>query len=181
MTTMAKDVGLKIYFRTTPKLRGVYNRLTGALRATDAISSKKGYTSNDAIINALLLWAAARDPEDLARDLGSYIEHFEGIWDEVLASGPAVPEDEGPPEAPVKKRRGKAAAPASEVELPSPGSSEQGEWVTAGIRQRTDGDNAKIARQNRQTREAMRAKPKEEKGDSESANGEGGRKGKSSP
>lgn len=171
MVTMAKDAGLKIYFRTTPKLRGFYNRLTGALRATDTLSSKKGYTSNDAIINALLLWAAARDPDELARELGSYIEHFEGVWDEVLAAGPA-PEPAGPePEMPSEMPRGKMAAAASE----------EGEWVTGGIRQRTDGDNAKIARQNRQTREELRPKPKEQAGESAPAKRKGGRKGKSSP
>ena len=166
MATMAKDNGLKIYFRTTPKLRGFYNRLTGALRATDVLSSKTGYTSNDAIINALLLWAADRDPDDLAQELGPHITHFEGIWDEVLAS-------QATPEPPESQAEPKPAASA--------GSSEDQQWVTGSIRQRTDGDNAKITRKNRQSREDARSKPKEEKGESEAAKGKGGRKGKSSP
>ncbi|WP_406699213.1 hypothetical protein V5E97_10085 [Singulisphaera sp. Ch08] len=159
---MAKDHGLKIYFRTTPKLRGFYNRLTGALRATDELSSKKGYTSNDAIINALLLWAADRDPDDLARELAPHIAHFEEIWDEVLAS-------QSTPEPPEPKP------------VASTGSSEDPQWVTGSIRQRTDGDNAQLTRKNRQSRDDVSTKPKETQGESEPAKRKGGRKGKSSP
>ncbi|WP_020467197.1 hypothetical protein [Singulisphaera acidiphila] len=167
---MAKDNGLKIYFRTTPKLRGFYNRLTGALRATDTLASKPGYTSNDAIINALLLWAADRDPDDLARELDPHIRHFEGIWDEVLAAQ-ATSEPPEPPAEPNPPVQGTASV----------GSTGDPQWVTGSIRQRTDGDNAKITRKNRQAREEARSKPKEEPGESEPAKRKAGRKGKSSP
>lgn len=170
MATMAKDHGLKIYFRTTPKLRGFYGRLTGALRATDALSSKPGYTSNDAIINALLLWAADRDPDDLAEELGPHITHFEGIWDEVLASQAGTE----PPESQVAPKPSASAGAGA-------GGSEDQQWVTGSIRQRTDGDNAKIARKNRQAREDARSRPPEPKDESEPAKRKGKGKGKSSP
>ena len=165
---MAKDAGLKIYFRTTPKLRGLYNRLTGELRATDAISSKRGYTSNDAIINALLMWAAEREPEELARELGPYLAHFEGVWDEVLAAATAaavvLSEAESRPEGSPRQKAESSADPESFVPPNSESdSSAGGEWVTGSIRHRTDSDNAKITRQNRQSREELRARPKEEK------------------
>jgi len=175
---MAKDAGLKIYFRTTPKLRGCYNRLTGAIRATEVIASKKGYTSNDAIINALLLWAADRDPEALAHELGSYLAHFEAIWDEVLAQQGAARSDAavsaGAPPLPESE-------PRQDPEPPPVASSEASEWVTGGIRHRTDGDNAKMVRRHRSQREGLRTASKEEEtGESESESAKRKRKGKSS-
>lgn len=175
MVAMAKEHGLKIYFRTTPKLRGFYNRLTGALRATDALSSKPGYTSNDAIINALLLWAADRDPEDLVKELGPHLALFEGIWDEVLASQTELES----PDASV--------VPQAEPTPPAAPHGDQ-QWVTGGIRQRTDGDNAKFTQKNRPSRETPKRMPKDAPGISESSStpttepgkGRGGRKGKAS-
>jgi|GEM_PF-2965237 len=155
MVVMAKEVGLKIYFRTTPKLRGFYNRLTGTLRATEVISSKKGYTSNDAIINALLLWAAERDPEELARTLQGHIEDFEGTWGELLASGgtesPASGRDA---EAPRGTQANSSPVPLPEqAEEPKDETGTRPVWTTGSIRQRTEGDNANLARQNQLVRD----------------------------
>ncbi|WP_254053232.1 hypothetical protein [Singulisphaera sp. GP187] len=153
-------------------MRGFYNRLTGALRATDALSSKKGYTSNDAIINALLLWAADRDPDDLAEDLGPHLTHFEDVWDEVLASQTTSEPPGTEPESEAEPRLGASS-----------GASEDQPWVTGGIRQRTDGDNAQITRKNRQSREGTSRKPNQVQGNSEpvKGKGKGGGKGKASP
>jgi hypothetical protein len=86
MIAMAKDKGLKVYYRTTPKLRGSHELLMGALRATDTYASRKKSTSKDALINALLLWAIDRDPDELAKELEPYVVRFKVIWDEVLAA-----------------------------------------------------------------------------------------------
>jgi hypothetical protein len=39
MLVMAREKGLKVYYRTTPKLKGLYDGLMGKLRATDTFSS----------------------------------------------------------------------------------------------------------------------------------------------
>lgn len=79
MLVMAKEKGLKVYYRTTPKLKGRYRALMGNLRATDAYSAR-GYTSNDAIVNAFILWADGRDPEEVARMLLPFVDEFDAIW-----------------------------------------------------------------------------------------------------
>jgi hypothetical protein len=95
MIVMAREKGLKVYFRSTSKLRGVYNRVMGNLRATEVFSSRKGYTSNDAIMNAFVLWADQTDPDEVAKLLEPYVGRFQVLWSKEdglpdAVGGPAV-------------------------------------------------------------------------------------------
>src|SRR4051812_42059505 len=84
MIDMATRASLKLYYRTTPHFRGLQELLKGKLRASKALSTKVRHTSSDALINAILLWAADHDPEILAKELVPYLARFKEVWDEVL-------------------------------------------------------------------------------------------------
>ncbi len=87
MVAMAKEHGLKIYFLDDTEVAGVLQPPDRERRATDALPRPSLVTCpTTRIINALLLWAADREPEDLVKELGPYLgAPSRGIWDEVLA------------------------------------------------------------------------------------------------
>lgn len=85
MLTMSKNEERK-YFRTTPEFRGLLGRLKANLVSTKVFSDRHGYTSDDAVMNALLLWANDDDIEKVAATLRPYLERFEKAWDGVLAA-----------------------------------------------------------------------------------------------
>lgn len=116
MIAMKKEPGIKVYYRTTPKLRGLHAKLQGDLRATEVISSRDGYTSNDAIINALLAWAGSQPPEELAAILKPYVDRFSATWDALLkgekdpeAVAPTVPHTKVFSSEAAKEGKGKRA------------------------------------------------------------------------
>jgi hypothetical protein len=88
MLVMAREKGLKVYYRTTPKLKGLYDGLMGKLRATDTFSSRGRRTSNDAIVNAFVLWADGKDPEEVARMFLPFVDKYDRIWADVPTDNP---------------------------------------------------------------------------------------------
>lgn len=86
MIAMAKQKTVRTYYRTTPKLKGVFSRLMGSLRETETVTSYDGYTSNDAIMNGFILWASQANPEEVAKLLDPHIRRFASLWSEVLDS-----------------------------------------------------------------------------------------------
>lgn len=79
MLTMATEE-TRHYFQTIQRLKKQYTAWAGTMRATDAYADRPGHTSNDAIGNALFMWAREQDPEELAKTLAPYVERFQKIW-----------------------------------------------------------------------------------------------------
>lgn len=145
MTVMATKASLKLYFRTTPELRGAQELLKGKLRSSKALSSTPRYVSSDAIINSLLLWASEQNADDLAECLLPYLERFREVWREVLkGSGEGEQDESGDMRVPVNDVQKEGPPRKGVVRLSKD---------TLGARNRTASDNANVARENRQSRQ----------------------------
>jgi hypothetical protein len=71
------------YVQTTKSLKKLYNFWAERIKTTKACAGRDGPT-NDAIGNALFLWARDQDVEEMSRNLLPYIERFEQQWAGVL-------------------------------------------------------------------------------------------------
>lgn len=79
MLTMATDE-TRHYVQTLKRLKTRYTSWAARMRATDRYAERSGHTSNDAIGNALLMWANEQDPEALAGMLEPYLNQFQKMW-----------------------------------------------------------------------------------------------------
>lgn len=82
MLTMATERPTRHYFQTFQWLKNQYTAWAANMRATKTYASRQGHTSNDAIGNALFMWAREQDAEQLARLLEPYLNRFQEIWGE---------------------------------------------------------------------------------------------------
>jgi hypothetical protein len=81
MLTMATDERTRHYFQTFQRLKNQYTAWAANMRATATYASRQGHTSNDAIGNALFMWAREQDPEKLAKLLEPYLNQWQEMWD----------------------------------------------------------------------------------------------------
>jgi hypothetical protein len=89
MLTMATEE-TRHYVQTLKRLKTQYTSWAARIRATERYADRSGHTSNDAIGNALWMWAKDQDPEEMARKLEPYLDQFQQMWiekDKVSASG----------------------------------------------------------------------------------------------
>lgn len=92
MLTMATDE-TRHYIQTIKRLKTQYTSWAASMRASDAYSGREGHTSNDAIGNALFMWAREQPIEELAKTLEPYVDRFQKLWIE-RDGGPAEPATE---------------------------------------------------------------------------------------
>jgi len=112
MFTMATDDRTRHYFQTFQRLKNQYTAWAANMRATATYASRQGHTSNDAIGNALFMWARDQDPEELAKALEPYVNQWQEMWDgrdETEAAGtawlPGAVRDQTPLLSPKQRRR----------------------------------------------------------------------------
>lgn len=79
MLTMETKV-IRHFFQTTPKLKKLYVAWAGLMKGTKLGLSRESLTQ-DALGNALWLWARAQDPEEIARILEPYVDEFQAAWE----------------------------------------------------------------------------------------------------
>lgn len=94
----------KLYFRTTAEFRGIKDLLKGHLRTNKRISERPKATSQDALINAILLWAVDQTPDELAEKIDPYLKRYEQAWDKLLKGEGAEPEIVNKPDRVVQDR-----------------------------------------------------------------------------
>ncbi len=83
MFTMAtEERTTRHYIQTLQWLKNQYTAWAANMRATRTYATRPGHTSNDAIGNALFMWAREQNAEELAKKLEPYLNRFQGIWDE---------------------------------------------------------------------------------------------------
>lgn len=68
------------YYRTTRAIDGKLKGLVGSLQAAEPLVSREKRLTQEALINAAILWMASMDARTLAPQLAPHVEAVEAEW-----------------------------------------------------------------------------------------------------